>query len=222
MTHTRHFRFQPHLVLVFAAFVLAACAGSNDPAPTATVNPETVLRNNTAALQKTILEGALAGAGTGSGIGFTIGGKKGARTGLSIGTTVGLTAGSYVAFIQRKYILKESKLDRVIEDLQNNNALLTATLASMQAVVAKNRAELAAAAALAPEEQAREKMEAQENLAQMQNAVARASSRQAEFAPVRSLELVGKDGRTPDAELQILADRIAQMRAVAAEMQSLL
>ena len=88
--------------------------------------------------------------------------------------------------------------------------------------MAKSQAELAAAQTAGPEVLARETGEARANLSQMQAAIARAEARQAEFAPVRSLNLTASDGRSPDPGLQILADRIAQMRAVADQMQGLL
>jgi len=210
------------VIIAMGLGLLAGCGGSQKTDASQAANPETVLRNNTAALQKTILEGAIAGAGSGSGIGFLLGGQEGARRGGQLGSLVGATAGSYVAFIQRRYILRETRLNEVLEDLQANNALLTATLVAMQAVVAKNRGELEAAKAQPPVVLARETAETQANLAQMQTAIARAQSRQAEFQPVRSLNLVGSDGRSPDPQLQILADRIAQMQAVAAELQGLL
>lgn len=212
----------PKLLVLVLCSALAACGGSDTTQATRALDPEVALRDNTAALQKTILEGAIAGAGSGAPIGFAIGGREGARRGAQAGSLIGLTAGSYVAFVQRRFILKESRLNRVLEDLQNNNRLLTATVASMQAVVAKSQAELAAAQIAGPEDLARETAEAQANFSQMQAAISRAEARQAEFAPVRSLNLAASDGRSPDPGLQILADRIAQMRDVAAQMQGLL
>lgn len=206
--------------VIAALLALAACGGGPDRAkPVAVISADAALRANTAALQKTILEGVLAGAGAGSAIGLALGDANDARTGFRIGATAGLLAGSYVGFIQQHYIWEESKLNRVIDDLRANNALLETTLASMRAVLAETRTALAAAddASRVPVANA-----ARDNLGQMQLALSGALTRQAEFLPVRSLNLGAADGRTPDPELAVLADRIAAMQAIAAEMQGLL
>lgn len=213
---------RPLVLIIVTSMALLACGGREDPAATRAIDPEEALRSNTAALAKTVLEGAIAGAGGGGGIGFALGGREGAKRGSQAGSLVGLTAGSYVAFIQRRYLLRESRLREVLEDLEENNALLTRTLASMQAVVAKSRAELAAAKAGDAETLARETAETRANLAQMQTAIARAEARQSEFQPVRALNLSGRDGQTPDPHLQLLANRITQMKTVAEDLQSLL
>ena len=133
---------RPALLTAVLCVALTACGGSDTQEATRALDPEIALRDNTAALQKTVLEGAIAGAGSGAPIGFILGGSDGAKRGAQAGSLIGATAGSYVAFVQRRFILKESRLNRVLEDLQNNNRLLTATVASMQAVVAKSSAEV--------------------------------------------------------------------------------
>lgn len=214
-----------------ATLVLAGCAAP--PAPEAAKqetaqDPEARLRTLSAAMQKTVLEGALAGAAAGTAIGMRIGTgtnrNRNRNIGFAIGLGAGAAAGSYVAYLQKEYATKEDRLERLRADLDKNNAEIATTLNVMREVLAVQRAELdALRAKVAAGTADRAALEAEvadasANLAEMQKAIDGAAGRQAEFAETRGLELVDESGEGAEAELDLLARRVAAMRAVAADL----
>ena len=125
MADRPHFRKLISAALV-ASLTVSAC-GTTTPEPEAKPpvtmeQNEELLRVQAAAMQKTILEGAAAGAALGGGGAFVLSGgdRDSARRGINIGALAGASAGTYVAFIQRKYIRRERRLDAIMEDLDKN------------------------------------------------------------------------------------------------------
>lgn len=198
-------------LVVMATVFLSACGGSQQaPVQNQTTQAgETALRSNANALAKTVLEGSALGAATGFGLGLTLGDDEDdGPSGFRIGLGGGAVTGSYVAVLQRKYSWKEQRLDQVLKDLRANNALLEATLVSMQSVLVESRAALNAE-------------QAQQNLGVMRKAITGAEARRVELGAVRSLDLDDGSGRSVAPELALMAERIAAMRAIAAEMETL-
>lgn len=219
-------------VSILSSLSLTACGGAPEPKAPAALTAqgssaaEAELRRQAKAMQKTILEGALAGGAAGAGIGFTFGGSDDSTsTGFKIGVGAGAAAGTYVAFVQRKYIRRERRLRQVKEDLDRNYAEMQTALLVMQQVAAIQKAELAAlqARAVAGEAQGedfvREVAEARDNLLQMQLAIDGATSRQEEFTEARSLTVKRGEAASPiDGDLALLSARIEEMRAVASDL----
>ena len=214
-------------LILAACIALASCADAPDTTRNSAVPPaeaEAELRRQARVMGKTILEGATAGGAVGGTIGFTIGGgdRDSTRQGANVGLALGATAGTYVAFVQRRFLRKEARLRRIKEDLDRNAAEMEATLAAMRQVLALQRAELAAFPAVSSEDPgraAREVEEAEANLAQMRLAVSGAQARQEEFGAARLLTLEAEDTQSPiDPDLALLAERIGQMRAVANDL----
>lgn len=213
---------------VAALIVLSGCVGSPErsataPAAAAATAADPELVSVAEAMQKTVLEGAVAGAALGGTI--TLGGSRQSRSrGISIGAGLGATAGSYVALMQRRYILRERRLNAIRDDLNENSAEIAATIAVMRRVLAQQEFELAtarasvAAGTLPESAVAEEVAQASANLAQMQRAVDGAAGRQAEFAEARGLVATGSGGSAIDPELAALSSQIAEMRAIAGDL----
>ena len=219
-------------VFLAAALGLAGCEA---PAPSAsapairaagaTSASETQLRRQATALQRTILEGALAGAAVGAGFDLTLGrdGDSPFR-GLQIGMATGLAAGTYVAHIQRRYLRRERRLEAIRADLDKNATEIQTTINVMRAVLAVQRAELAeikrraATGQASPTDIASELSDANANLAQMQKAIDGASNRQTEFGQVRGLTLVSGGGAAIDPELLALSAQITTMKSIAGDL----
>lgn len=207
------------------AISLAACQTGEAPqsASRAAADPE--LTRQADAMQKTILEGALAGAATGGGIQILAGGDNDSvASGVSLGAFLGAAAGTYVALIQRSYATKERRLRAIKTDLDRNSAEIEATIAVMRNVLAVQEAELNAIRARAASGQAdsaavsAELAEAQANLAEMERAIDGATSRQSEFASARGL-VPAPGGRSRiDPELAALSNQISEMRAIAGDL----
>ena len=176
-------------------------------------------------MQKTILEGAAAGGAAGGLIGLSIGDSGDAGTGITIGAGAGAAAGTYVAFVQRKFVRRARRLKQVQTDLDRNAKEMEATLAAMNAALQVQKQDLAAVRQKAaqgtgtPEELARETAEANNNLSQMQLAINGATKRQAEFVETRDLTKRRDDTVAPiDPELLAMSNRIAEMKAVASDL----
>ncbi len=186
---------------------------------------EKELRRAAKAMQRTILEGAAAGGAAGGLIGLSIGGSDDVGAGITIGAGAGAAAGTYVAFVQRKYTLRGRRLKQIQTDLDRHAEEMQATLAAMNAALAVQKQDLAAVrlraaqGAATPQDLARETAEANSNLSQMQLAIDGATKRQEEFTAARDLTKRRNDEAAPiDPQLQDMANRIAEMKAVANDL----
>lgn len=217
--------------LFAATFALLGCVegGSSTTSRSATVASEQAdpdLARQAAAMQKTILEGAIAGAAVGGGVSLGLGGDRNqVQLGTLTGLGVGAVAGSYVAFVQQRYASKERRLKIVKEDLDENAAEMQATIAVMQRVLAEQQAQLRAVRARAaagkadPATLEQTVTTAQANLAEMQRAVDGAASRQAEFNSTRSVVPVSGGASAIDPELAQLSATISAMRSIALDLE---
>lgn len=212
-------------VLFSALLALSACGGGSDgpsrgaSAPAA--DPE--LRSVASVMQKTILEGAVAGAAFGGAVTLGKDGESRSR-GVQIGGILGATAGSYVALIQKKYLLRGRRLNAIRDDLQENSQEVAATVSVMRRVLAQQQSELAglraeAATGAVPDTDVEAQIgEARANLSEMERAVAGATKRQEEFAEARTLVTTRGGGSDIDPELAALSNQIAEMRAIAGDL----
>ena len=216
--------------MLSVATALSACGGGRDAAEVTTVQPggsqaEQDLAKQAAAMQKTILQGALAGGAAGGAIGFGLGGSDDAGSGFTIGLGAGAAAGTYVAFVQRRYANRERRLGQIKSDLDRNAAEMQTTINVMNQVLAAQKAELdalraqAAAGAATPEQVQAELAEANGNLTQMQIAIDGATKRQAEFTEARGLTVARNQTASPiDGDLASLSNQIAQMKGIANDL----
>ncbi len=223
--------------LTLMALGLAGCGAPapvvNDPIPaTANVTPasaaraEAALRRQAAALQRTILEGAIVGAAVGGGLGLVFGDDDDARRGLQLGLLAGATAGTYVAFVQRRYLTRGQRLKQIKADLDRNAAEMRTTIQVMRDVLALQRQELAdvkarlAAGTASNADLQAELAQARANLGEMQKAIAGATARQSELGATRGLTRI-RNGASPiDADLATLAAQIDAMKQIANDLSS--
>ncbi len=218
--------------LVAVSLALSACGDSSQTSAPATgstgaTQAEADLAKQAAAMQKTILQGAIAGGVTGGAIGFGLGGSDDIGTGISVGLGAGALAGTYVAFVQRNYAGREARLRQIKKDLDRNASEMQTTLNVMNQVLAAQRAELDAlnasvAAGTADQaEVTKELAEANGNLAQMELAIDGATKRQAEFNEARNLTIKrGQTASAIDGDLAALSNQITQMRGIANDLAS--
>lgn len=218
------------LAMLIAGTALAGCNPAPEPPPEARqFLPEQQLRDLSAAMQKTVLQGALTGAAVGTGLGLRLGGNQNKSQSGGIGFTLGLgagaVAGSYVAFLQGRFATDEARLRQVRKDLDKNNREIETTLVVMREVLALQQGELAAirarvAAGTADQAALQTELtDASANLAEMQKAIDGAQKRQGEFASTRNLRLYQRDtDGAAQAELDALAQRVAAMREVAGQL----
>ena len=219
------------LTLGLAAFAVAAvsaCGGGSDievrPEAAATQSglADRRLVSEANAMQKTILQGAVAGAATGAGLSALLDDDT-IPIGAAIGLGVGATAGTYVAYIQRRYSREEKQLEAIKEDLDKNAAQMQTTIAVMQGVLATQKLELAqakadaAAGRISSAQLQQEVDSAQANLSEMERAISGANGRQAEFGSVRRSVPAGS-GSALDPELADLSQQIATMRSIADDL----
>lgn len=218
------------LAMLIAGTALAGCNPAPEPPPEARqFLPEQQLRDLSAAMQKTVLQGALTGAAVGTGLGLRLGGNQNKSQSGGIGFTLGLgagaVAGSYVAFLQGRFATDEARLRQVRKDLDKNNREIETTLVVMREVLALQQGELAAirarvAAGTADQAALQTELtDASANLSEMQKAIDGAQKRQGEFASTRNLRLYQRDtDGAAQAELDALAQRVAAMREVAGQL----
>lgn len=221
-------------VLLSVSLTLAACGETRTTTtPVAgtggATQAEADLAKQAAAMQRTILQGAAAGGVTGGAIGFGLGGSDDVGTGISIGVGAGALAGTYVAFVQRNYARRESRLKQIKTDLDRNASEMQTTINVMNQVLAAQKAELDtlnAQVASGTVDQAtlqRELTEANGNLTQMELAIDGATKRQAEFTEARSLTIARGQTVSPiDSDLAALSNQISQMRGIAGDLASAL
>ncbi|MEM1005703.1 MAG: hypothetical protein AAF496_10720 [Pseudomonadota bacterium] len=218
--------------LITVSFGLSACdtgstSGTVSSTGAGSTQAEADLAKQAAVMQKTILQGAIAGGVTGGAIGFGLGGSDDIGSGIAIGLGAGALAGTYVAFVQRSYAGRESRLRQIKKDLDQNAAEMQTTLNVMNQVLAAQKAELdalnaqVAAGTVDQAQLQRELTEANGNLAQMELAIDGATKRQAEFTEARSLTIARGQTASPiDSDLAALSNQISQMRAVAGDLAS--
>ena len=215
-------------VAAFSIVFLSACGGGGD---IEVRSPATADQSGLAdrrlvseanAMQKTILQGALAGAATGAGLSLALDDDS-IPIGSLVGLAAGASAGTYVAFIQRKYSRQEKQLDAIKDDLDRNAAEMRTTISVMQGVLATQKLELAQAKAeaasgrISSAQLQQEVDSAQANLSEMERAISGATARQAEFGSVRGLVPAGS-GSAIDPELADLSQQIATMRSIADDL----
>lgn len=211
--------------------VLAACGETTSVERTASnviqgnTAEEQELRRAAKAMQKTILEGATAGGVTGGLLDLAFGGDDDVGTGVTIGIGAGAAAGTYVAFVQRKYVRRARRLQQIKTDLDRNAQEMQATIAAMNAALRVQQQELtalrqrAAQGEATAEDLARETAEANGNLSQMMLAIDGATKRQEEFTQARDLTKRSNQETAPiDPELAAMATRIAEMKSIANDL----
>lgn len=214
------------LIAVLAALAISpACTPDQSAGVRAFAwEPETAqeraLRMKAEALQSTIGEGAAGGFVLGALIGGLTGGMQGAFTGARLGRVIGAASGAYVRQLQSEYAEREAQLDRLAMDLELNNRDLESAIATMRAVLAEQRANLAAARASGnPTAIARAQERAAGNVAQMNKAVEAAVNRQNVFGESRTLLAVSGSSEVAAAPVNerydALAGRISAMRSIA-------
>ncbi|MFV0361411.1 hypothetical protein [Tropicimonas sp.] len=213
------------LSIVCLSAALAACSTSGGQVTRANSgDAEKDLRRMSAALQRTVIEGALAGAVVGPGFYYrrTVRPANVAAA-AATGATLGAAAGYYVGWVQQEYATEEDRLERLKTDLDRNSAEIQGTINVMREVLAQQDRELAAIRARAASGAAdsgavaAEVAEAQANLGEMQKAIDGASRRQEEFGAARGLVPAG-GGSAIDPELRQLSNQIAAMRSIATDL----
>ena len=182
------------------------------PAPPAT--PEAELALQARALQRTVQEAAVAGATAGAG-GVYIFGGKGPATALGLvgGIPIGIATGTYVGYLQQQYASNEARLERLRADIDQTNSETSATIATMQTVLARQTSALAAARAGGPPAGT-----ASASLADMGTAIDGAEKRRVEFASTRALQLVPGEATGVDPQIAELGQRIADMQTIASQL----
>jgi uncharacterized membrane protein len=213
-------RFASRLAIsLMLALPLSGCGTPADKAPAAskaesTLTAEQELARQAKAFQRTIAEGIATGAIIGIGIGSK---RKNVSGGLVFGAAAGAVAGTYVAKLQKRYLSRELRLERMRDDINAANTELEASIATMQAVLDLQSGQLAAIRSQAGNDEAlaREISEAEVNLANMRTAIKGADRWQQEFQSTRSLKLVDNQLTGIDAEIALLSQRIESMRKIA-------
>ncbi len=215
---------------VVGSLALSACVPVITPGiPTVTVTrtnlspAEAELQRRSNALQKTIIEGAATGAGVGAALSLANGGNNFWRN-VVIGAAAGAIAGSYVASLQRNFADREAQLKQARKDIRATNSEVAATLRVMRTVQQRELAELRQMRALLEAGRtdsaslaARIRV-AKANLGDMRGAISGAEDRKDEFTRARAAIAEEPGSGNIDRELTELQNRIAQMRAVAAEL----
>jgi hypothetical protein len=210
------------LTALAVCLALAACtdtAQAPAAADSAAVagTPEARLAQQSRAMQRTVLEGALIGAGLGAAASEVHAAPI--PLGIVVGVSGGLVGGNYVGFLQSQYASNEERLEQLRRDIDATNAETEAMIQTMREVLARQQSELAAARAGAggqptPELAAQEEI-ARTSLADMQLAIDGATAREAEFDDVRALQLVPGERTGVDSQVADLGARIAEMRQIA-------
>jgi hypothetical protein len=204
---------------VVLALALAACVGIGTEPPPPPETPAEELALRAQALQRTVQEAAVAGATAGAGGVYVFGGKGGAPAlGLIGGIPIGVATGSYVGYLQQQYATQEARLQRLRADIDLTNAEAAAAIRTMQAVLDEQRRRLAALRGAEGAALSRQVDAARSDLANMNLAVDGAERRLAEFSSTRSLRLVEGQATGVDAQIGELSRRIADMRAIAAQL----
>lgn len=221
-----------------ATLVLAACdesttspsttaaSGNSSAAAVPAGQSDERLRQQAAAMQRTILEGAAAGAALGAGIGIGFGGTRSALlTGLASGAAAGAAAGTYVGFLQKRYSNEEQRLEQVKSDLDQNAVEIQTTINVMREVLASQQRELSSLRSQVSNGTATQAQlsaqvsQANANLQQMQIAIDGATKRQSEFGAARGLTLVSGSSTSPiDGDLSALSNQIASMKSIANDL----
>ena len=205
---------------------LSACGGSNPSpgdAPAAqAAGADPAMVEVASAMQRTILEATAIGAGSGAAFNVVTGiGNR--SDSIQVGALLGASAGTYVALVQRTYILKNRRLEAIQTDLDANAAEIERSIAVMRQVLEDRRAEIDSfsetpAAAAELETVVGDTVAARANLEEMERAIAGADGRFAEFEETRSLVLIDASTSEIDEDLANLQGQIATMRSIAGEL----
>ena len=192
-------------------------------------------------LDGTTEEAMVAGGILGSGISFGVGGgfggstKKATRVSIPLGMIAGTLAGRYVSAKQREYSAEVEVVEAITEDIRSKNQQADRTIASMEVVVAEDRARLAdlrGARALGEVSENTLKQQialAEDDLATMNRAVKKAEEHYSTFADARTIVL--KENTNPDlpggpemsgmdTEIEVLRARIRAMKGLVDELAS--
>ncbi|MEH6835060.1 MULTISPECIES: hypothetical protein [Falsihalocynthiibacter] len=233
MARRRYFRGLTLLTTV-ASLALVACGPTQTSpkkmaiAPTTTVSAssaEKQLQRQATAMQKTILEGAVAGALLAGALSSNRRGAISIGPAIGFGMVIGGSAGTYVAFLQKQYSNNEQRLDAVKSDIDANSAEIQQTINVMREVLAVQEAELKSVRArvnsgASPEALYAELADANANLLNMQLAIEGADRRQAELGQVRGLVLANNNTSLIDPDLAALAQQITSMKAIANDLEN--
>lgn len=211
-----------YLVLCLTVVTVIGCSTPSTSTRAGSGDPEKDLRIMSAALQRSILEGAAAGGVVGPGFFYRRSVKP--ANAAAGGAAVGAAAGAYVGWVQATYASEEDRLEQIKSDLDRNSAEVQATINVMRDVLALQNSELAAIRAKArsgaadSQALATEVAEAQANLGEMQKAISGASFRERELTASRGLVPASGGGSRIDPELESLSGQIAAMRDIAADL----
>jgi ribosome-associated translation inhibitor RaiA len=216
--------------------LLSACA-SVPPAPKSPAQKDlqTQVVVLGAPLEGTVAEGTAAGGIMGTGLSIGLGGDDAMQIAIPLGLLAGNLAGQYVAAKQSEYGAEVEVVEAITEDVRRKNQDAERTVASMEVVVAEDRARLAelreAQSQGADNEVALKQQVAlaEDDLATMQQAVEAAEAHVATFANARAIVLNQSESPefrdTPevtdmDSEIEILRDRIRAMKGFVDELAS--
>ena len=218
------FRFPTkNIVLLVSALGIASCVSESPQAPVSQTSAnasqaERDLAKQAKGFQKTVVQGIAVGVT----VTFLGGGKTGNPGGLFlIGVPIGAAAGTYVGFLQKKYANQERRLKKARTDVQTANKELEASIATMRAVLAQQRRELAEIRKTAGNNAAlsREVTEARGNLRNMERAINGAEGWQKEFSDARSVLQTENRLAGIDPGIAALSKRIETMRAIANSLE---
>lgn len=137
--------------LVACLLLLAGCASNAGPAAppeVALARPPTpaekAMRERSFVFSRTIVEGTALGAGTGALIGAIAckGDPRCIVIGILAGGALGGTAGHYYAVKKDRYRNEEQRLDAIIAEIEEQNAIAEAVVADTRSVMAKDAGEV--------------------------------------------------------------------------------
>lgn len=217
-------------ILIAATMGLSACEPAASPDSQASsaaasqagnTPAEIALRQQAKAMQRSVVEGAVAGAA----LSFLFADRD-SPTSLATGIAAGAAAGGYVGQIQKRHATQEARLEAVKSDLDESAQEMLTTINVMREVLNQQRSELAtiranAAAGAASSGQVNaEVQQARANIAVMQSAINGAQNREKELGSARGLRLSGPGQATVNAELASLSRQVAEMRAIASELST--
>ena len=210
------------IAVTAVALILASCTDGpvQTSAPNATVAPKTAaemdLRESNVRLQKTVGEAMVIGTTAGALLGALNDGRRGALRGAGFGLLGGSAAGIYVRNLQAKYASKERVLNEVLQDITRTNAELERSIAAMRTVLAENKAAIANGTSGA-------KARGRTNLVEMRETISSANQQSQFFGEARGLLIgQGTNGAALDPQLAKLAQRIATMKELSANLSAAL
>jgi hypothetical protein len=186
------------------------------------------LRQQSAAFNKTIWQGALAGAALGGISTWLAGGdKKDIAVGTAVGGVAGALAGAYIAQKQKEFAAKEDILDSMIVDAQTKNQEAQQLIIAMQEVIEEDKRKIATLKTKRSQQAITEK-ELQQELAAvkddrrvMQQSISEAEEQLEVFQGAKvEYEKQYPDSNTAqlNGEIQTLQERINTMSDIAGDL----